>query len=140
MRSGADDTNEANEAGVLDTRMRTSIACVAVCGATLALGTFLLLDRGSAGSVAIGSFIAVANLWTLARVVSASLRGVRQGRSVAWMPLAVLKTVGLFALVWLLLRYGGVTPIAMTVGLAALPIGIAIGSFVSDIAAPELPE
>jgi hypothetical protein len=137
MSAGADENSGGD---VLDARMRTSIASVAVCGATLALGTFLLLDRGSAGSVAVGSFIAVANLWTLARVVSASLRGMRKRRSASWVPLAVLKTGGLFAVVWLLLRYGGVTPIAMTIGLAALPIGIAIGSLVSDIAAPELPE
>ena len=133
-------TARAGATGLLDARMRISIACVAVCGATLALGTLWLLDRGTACSVAVGSAIAVANLWTLARVVAASLRGVREGRSAAWAPVAAAKTVGLFALVWLLLRYAGIAPIAMTIGLAALPIGIAIGSLVSDIAAPELPE
>lgn len=127
-------------AGQLDARMQTSIACVAVCGAVLALGARLVLDRGTAGSVAVGAAIAVANLWMLARVVAAGLRGVRERRSIAWAPLAVLKTFALFAGVWILLRYGGIAPIAMTVGLAALPIGIAIGSLVSDIAAPELPE
>ena len=57
MTTRADETSGSDRGSdgggsVLDARMRTSIACVAVCGATLALGAFFLLDRGAAGSVA----------------------------------------------------------------------------------------
>ena len=99
-----------------------------------------------------GLAIATANLWALARVVAALLptdaptdapaadgtEGPRTGRGpgprgfAAWSLLAALKMVGLVALVWLLMRRGVVSPLPMLVGFGALPIGIAIGSLVSD--------
>jgi hypothetical protein len=39
---------------------------------------------------------------------------------------------GLVVAVWLLMRHGVVSPLPMMVGFGALPIGIAIGSLVSD--------
>jgi hypothetical protein len=45
---------------------------------------------------------------------------------------AALKMVGLVGVVWLLMRHGVVGPVAMMLGFGALPIGIAIGSLVSD--------
>ena len=51
--------------------------------------------------------------------------------------LAVVKMLGLVAVVWLLMRHGVASPIPMVVGLGALPIGIAIGSLVSDRSVPE---
>ena len=46
--------------------------------------------------------------------------------------LALVKLGGLVAAVWLLLRYEWVAPLPTMLGLGALPIGIAIGSLVSD--------
>jgi uncharacterized membrane protein len=44
---------------------------------------------------------------------------------------------GLVVAVWLLMRYGLVSPVPLLVGFGALPIGIAIGSVVSDRGAPS---
>ena len=49
-----------------------------------------------------------------------------------WAVVAVLKIVGLLALAWLLMRHAIVSPMPKLVGFGALPIGIAIGSLVSD--------
>jgi hypothetical protein len=40
--------------------------------------------------------------------------------------------VGLIAVAWLLMRRGIASPLPMLIGFGALPIGIAIGSLVSD--------
>jgi hypothetical protein len=42
----------------------------------------------------------------------------------------------LSASAWLLMRHGIVSPLPMLIGFGALPIGIAIGSLVSDRSAP----
>jgi hypothetical protein len=119
--------------------MQASLACVAVCGAALTLGATVVGGLGAARSVATGAALAVGNLWALARVVTAMLPTVppARGRSPSWAPLALLKTLGFFISVWLLLRYEIVSPLAMLVGFAALPMGIAIGALVSDIGAAE---
>ncbi len=48
----------------------------------------------------------------------------------------MLKMLGLVGGVWLLMRHGVVSPIPMVVGFGSLPIGIVIGSLVSDRSAP----
>jgi hypothetical protein len=49
-----------------------------------------------------------------------------------WGVLAVLKVVGLFGGVWLLLGSHLVEPMGLVVGWGALPLGVALGAFVSD--------
>jgi ATP synthase I chain len=115
---------------------------VALAGAGLALGGAVFVGLRAAISVALGATLAVGNLWVLARVVAALLPADSVGASaqsrVAWALVALLKMGGLFAVVWLLMRHGVVDPLAMLVGFMALPIGIAIGSLVSDRSAvPE---
>jgi hypothetical protein len=44
--------------------------------------------------------------------------------------------LALLALAWLLMRHGIVSPLPMLIGFGALPIGIAIGSLVSDRTPP----
>jgi uncharacterized membrane protein len=45
---------------------------------------------------------------------------------------AALKTAGLLVAAWALLRYRVAAPLPMLVGFGALPMGIAIGSLMSD--------
>jgi hypothetical protein len=140
--------------GPLDPRMRTILAAVAVTGGVLTLGAAAFGGPGVAFSVLVGAGLALGNLWALARIVVAFLppgAGPRQrtgpdesaearagqGRRRAaglggWAVLGVLKMVGLMAAVWLLMRHEVVSPLPMVVGFGALPIGIAIGSLVSD--------
>lgn len=126
----------------LDSRLRVALISVALAGGAMGLGAAAVAGLGAGFSVVVGAGLAVGNLWTLARIVSALLpsdAGSASAQSrVAWALVALLKMGGLFAVTWLLMRHGVVSPLPMLVGFMALPIGIAIGSLVSDrSAAPE---
>jgi hypothetical protein len=128
---------EAEPRPRLDAQLRASLLAVALTGATLAAVTLPLFGFFSAFSVAVGAGLAAGNLWALARIVSALLPaedGDRApGRSAGpWVLVGLLKMFGLIAVVWLLMRHGLVSALPMVVGFGALPIGIAIGSLVSD--------
>jgi hypothetical protein len=94
-------------------------------------------------SVVVGAALAAGNLLALARIVAAVLPRTASGASrsresvASWALLGLLKALALVAVVGLLLRYAGsfVSPVAMMVGFGSLPIGVAIGSLVSDRAA-----
>jgi ATP synthase I chain len=122
--------------GRFDARLRTSIGSVAVAGAALTLCALAFAGLGAALSVAAGASLAAGNLWLLARIVTALLpedsAGAEAQSRAGWALAAVLKMFGLLALAWLLMRHGIVSPLPMLVGFTALPIGIAIGSLVSD--------
>jgi hypothetical protein len=120
--------------------MRVAITAVAITGSVEAVAAAAFVGLEAAASVALGAALAVINLWALARIVVAllpddSATAATQSR-VAWAILAAVKMVGLLAVSWLLMRHGVVSPLPMLVGFLALPIGIAIGSLVSDRSAP----
>jgi hypothetical protein len=126
--------------GSFDARLRAALASVAACGAALTLAALVVFGGRPAASVGAGAALAAANLWTLARIVTALLpsdppvgagAGDERGRG-AWTVVALLKMGALFGAVWLIVRYSLVSPIPMLVGFASLPLGIAIGSLVSD--------
>jgi ATP synthase I chain len=121
---------------VLDARMRRSIAAVAATGAVFSVGAAAVFGLSTALSVAIGAAVATANLWALARIIAAlvptTAEGARAQNRAGWGVVAILKILGLVALVWLLMRHGLVSVLPMVVGFGSLPIGIAIGSLVSD--------
>jgi hypothetical protein len=129
-------TAEARPAA-LDPRLRTAILLVALVGVGFTGAAVFFFGVYVAWSVGIGAALAALNLWALARVISthgdeapSRRRGV----------LAVLKMLGLVGVVWLLMRHGVAAPIPMVVGLGSLPIGIVIGSLVSDRSVPERAE
>jgi hypothetical protein len=123
-----------------DARLRTSIRAVAIAGAALALLALAFGGLGAAISVAMGAGLATGNLWLLARIVTALLPdeggGAEAQSRAGWALVAVLKMLALLALAWLLMRHGLVSPLPMLIGFGALPIGIAIGSLVSDRTPP----
>ena len=129
----------------LDARMRRSIVAVALVGVAMTVVTFPVFGLFTAFSVATGAAIATANLWILARIVSALLpdesaaHKAKDGKG-GWALLALLKLFGLVAAVWLLMRHGVVSPLPLMVGFGALPIGIAIGALVSDRSAASKEE
>jgi hypothetical protein len=117
-----------------DPRLVTAMVTVAALGALMALTAAFVWGARMAFSVGAGAAIATSNLYFLSRIVGAMVRG---GAGVgAWAVLAVLKMMILFGGILLLMTRGLVDPIGLVVGYAALPIGIAIGSIVSDKADP----
>jgi hypothetical protein len=122
----------------LDPRLRTAILTVAVVGVGLTGGAVSLFGASVAWSVGVGAALATLNLWALARVITG--RGTSEAPGRRQGVLAALKMLGLIAVVWLLMRHGVTAPIPMVVGLGSLPIGIVIGSLVSDRSVPERAE
>ncbi len=118
-----------------DPRLRVYLRAVGWTGGVMALAALAFFGVGTALSVAVGAGIAFANLWALARIVGALLpstaEGAQRGKG-AWALVALLKMFGLVAAVWLLMRHGVVSALPLLAGFGALPIGIAIGSLVSD--------
>jgi hypothetical protein len=113
---------------------------VLVSGAALGLLALAFASVRAGLSVLVGAALAAGNLWLLARIVSELLPSDREGAEAqsrsGWSLVALLKMFGLVALAWLLMRHGIVSPLPMLIGFGALPIGIAIGSLVSDRSAP----
>ncbi|MGO9835675.1 MAG: ATP synthase subunit I [Polyangiaceae bacterium] len=120
----------------LDSRLKASLVAVGVTGATMALGAAVGFGLRAALSVGLGAALSAANLWALAHIVAVLLpeteAGARAQSRAAWALVALVKMVGVLAVAWLLMRCGLVSPMGMLVGLCGLPIGIAIGSLVSD--------
>jgi hypothetical protein len=130
-----------------DARMRVSLGAVALSGGALALCALAFFGASTAFSVAAGAGLATGNLWALARIVAELLPDERSGRQAGqgaatnkapWTVVALLKMFALLGAAWLLMRHGVVSAAPMLVGFGCLPIGIAIGSLVSDRgAAPD---
>jgi hypothetical protein len=121
---------------------RIHVTSVLIAGSVLSLALFAFLGPRSALSCALGAALAAGNLWAWSRIVSALLpddSGTAQSQSrIAWIFVAGLKILAWLAIAWLLMRHGLVAVAPMMVGLLSLPIGIAIGSLVSDRSAvPE---
>jgi hypothetical protein len=112
------------------------LTAVAAAGAVLALCGAAFAGWWTGFSVGLGAALAVGNLWVLARSVVAILpeegsAAAAQSR-VGWAVVAALKTAALLAISWLLITQKVVAALPMVIGFMALPIGIAIGSLVSD--------
>ncbi|MEI7892938.1 MAG: ATP synthase subunit I [Myxococcales bacterium] len=130
-----DDDAKLPEEG-MDGRLRVAMGSVAVAGGVLAVVGVLEWGAHVGFSVAVGAGLATGNLWVLSRIVSTLLpresSEVQAGAARMWGVVALVKMAALFGGVWLLMGHGLVSPLALTVGFGALPIGIAIGSLVSD--------
>jgi hypothetical protein len=103
-----------------DQGVRTALWAIALCGIALTIGSPFVLGKGAIVGVALGSAIAAFNLWSLARIVRAFMNGA----GLPWVLLAALKLIGLLAIVALVLQLGIATVIPLTIGYAALPVGI----------------
>jgi hypothetical protein len=131
-----DARREAPQGRRLDARLRASLISVGATGSAMALAAAVAFGLRSAVSVGVGAALAAANLWILARIVASLLpetsAGARAQSRAAWGLVALIKMIAVLAVAWLLMRCSLVSPLGMLVGLGGLPIGIAIGSLVSD--------
>ncbi len=116
----------------LDPRLRMSLYAVLATGTLFALvgGTKFGLHVGM--SVAIGAGAAALNLWALAKIIRALMTPGAAKSVAGWSIAFMLKLLFLIGGLWLLLAWGVVSTLPLAVGYGTLPIGIAIGSLVSD--------
>lgn len=131
----------------------------AVLGAALTIGALVLFGTSAALSVGAGATIAVVNLVTMSAIIRAMLRPgddaegnsnpeadpkadaasadhVAEGKrgGAAWGAFALVKILILFGGVWLLLTRGVVAPMPLVVGYGVLPLGITVGGLVTSLA------
>lgn len=109
-----------------DASMKAAIWAVAGTAMLLAGGAAVGFGGRAALGVAIGGAIATLNLLVFARIGQAFLS--RRGNTAPWAVVAVIKLVALLGGVWLILKSGYVSGLALTIGYGALPIGITVGS------------
>jgi hypothetical protein len=121
---------------------KVHVVPVLIAGGVLALAVLAFFGARAGLSAALGAGLAAVNLWAWARIVLALLpddaaRANAQSPA-AWVLVAGLKVLAWGAIAWLLMRHGLISVAPLLVGLLSLPIGIAIGSLVSDRSAiPE---
>jgi len=124
-----------NRLGRLDTRFRVALATVGVFGGLFTCAAAFGWGLRTAVSVAVGAAIAATNLYALGLIVAAVLPSAEQEgqrNPLLWGVAALLKMIVLFGGIWMLMAAGLVSPLPLLVGYGSLPIGIAIGSLVSD--------
>lgn len=110
----------------LDAGMRAALWGVIGSAVVLTLVGFALGGGRFAIGVAIGGALAPLNLWVFAQVGEAFLS--RRGHTAPWAVISVVKLVVLLGGVWLILRSGIASGLALIVGYGALPIGITVGT------------
>jgi hypothetical protein len=120
-----------------DGRLVTALVAVGSCGGLMAVTAALVWGMRMALSVGTGAAIAASNLYVLSKIVGAMMEGAETGEprgagAGTWGVLAMVKMVVLFGGIWLVMTKGLVDPLGLVVGYGSLPIGIAIGSLVSD--------
>lgn len=106
--------------------LRPALIGVAASAAALTAFAFALFDARLGAGVALGGTIATANLWVMARVARAFIA--QKGRAAPWAIVAGIKLVALILGIWLVLRTGAISPVALVIGYGSLPLGITLGS------------
>jgi hypothetical protein len=123
-------------AGSLPRRVVASLVAVVASTAVMTLGSLVLFGAKVALSVTVGGLVAAANLWALARIVVSLLPDQSENATpasrLAWSLAAAAKVVALLAVLFFLTSSRFVSPMALVCGFGALPIGIAMSSFVRD--------
>jgi hypothetical protein len=109
-----------------DATMNASILSVGITGIVLALAALAGYGGRAAIGVGIGGAIATANLIVFARIGRAFVS--QRGNAAPWALIAVIKLVALLGGIWLILKSGYISGLALTIGYGALPIGITLGS------------
>lgn len=112
----------------MDPALRSAVLVTAVTALIFSvIGAILVAPFWGVG-VLVGGMLATANLVLFIRLGRMYLE--MQGQSTPWALMAVLKLIGLFACVGIILWRGAVPPLAFVIGYGALPIGISIGTLI----------
>lgn len=109
----------------LDETLRRSQIAMAASGGAFALVAGGFAGLGAGWGVAVGTVVAMANLWAFATIIRALLG---RGRPWGWALLGMLKMFGLFGVVAWLLRHEIVRVIPFALGYASLPVGLTLAT------------
>lgn len=109
-----------------DPQLKAAVKIVGVTALALTVGALVFSDVRAAIGVFLGGALATANLVLFIRLGDAFLD--QQGPRTPWALLGFLKLLALFGAVYLILRRGDVSALALVVGYGALPIGITLSS------------
>ena len=112
-----------------DTAMRSSLACVAISAVVITACAFGLSKTKHLVGVAVGGFVAWANLWAFSKLGALLLVKPSAGLGLA----GVVKMILLFVGVFILFKRGVATPLEFVCGFAALPIGIVMGTLFAPL-------
>jgi len=113
---------EAEEPAALEFAIRA----VAVAAVVMTVVAALAFDLHSALGTLIGGVLATANLWLFVRIAGAFLA--QNGRAAPWVLLGGIKLLALFFCMFILIRRGDVSALALAAGYGALPIGITLST------------
>jgi hypothetical protein len=121
----------------LDSAMVAALVAVAGWAVIIALAAFAAQGLGAAAQVALGGLLAILNLAAFTVIGRGVLA--RGANRRLWGVLATMKFLLLFGGIFLLLRSGALSLIALAIGYAALPVGIVTASLLgrSDPAPDE---
>ena len=114
----------------LDRSMMTSLTAVAAVAVAFSLAALGWFGWRAAMGVAAGGLLATLNLWVIALVSRQVLAGGRRGR--IWGLLGGLKFLALLGIAFLLLQAGLTNGLTLAVGYVSLPLGVAIGTVLSQ--------
>jgi len=120
-----------------DAGTRAAVVAVACSAAVLTLAALVTFGLQTAFGVATGGLLATANLMVFVRAGKAFLD--KKGTA-PWAMIAVLKFLLLFGGVWMILRTGIVSPLALAFGYGSLPIGITLGGLFGPKPPEDAPE
>jgi hypothetical protein len=107
----------------LDGSLQRALRAVVIAGACLTLPGGAIWGWRVALGVGLGSAVAAANLFVVARAVQALMGS---GTHWGWAVVGLLKMLALFGGFWWLLRSGVVEALPFVVGYGALPLGITL--------------
>ena len=121
----------------LDSAMLAALVAVAGWAVLIALAAFAARGLGAAAQVALGGLVAVLNLVAFTFIGRGVLA--RGANRRLWGVLATMKFLLLFGAIFVLLRSGALSLLALAIGYAALPVGIVTASLLgrSDPAPDE---
>ena len=118
--------SDQKDDGEKDRTLRAAVQYVAATAVVFTIGAMLFADIRFGLGVLSGGVIAVVNLIVLARIVQAFLG--KKGNTAPWAIIAVLKLFFLLAGVYLILKSGLVSGLALVIGYMSLPTGVVIAS------------
>lgn len=117
---------ESKDEGGKDGTLKAAYRYVAATGAVFAVTAAIIEGPRFGLGVLVGGVIALVNLIVLARIVEAFLT--KKGNTAPWAIIAVLKLFLLLGGVWLILKSGVVSGLALVIGYMALPAGAVVAS------------